>query len=294
MDTRRACAGVAPSAWLVENMDMIDNEDVMTLSALLPPSPPPGFRLLVRYVDTLCQLHSVPIVDIAFEKATGGVVDMSKARVLHCTRKSLVVQQSPASSSVIKIGPAPLIEREIEFHNLVDDHCPYIRRCLSSGVVLGVSDDENSPLQFLELEGLGERLDAFFTRPGKNQALMSQYFDQCATALQHMHAKGVLHRDVKPSNIMIIDDVLKLNDFDCSCDINDHASRKQLTVGTACFQSPFLQNEYNKSDDWVGLILTFLSLHMDITNRKGALVSALDLPWVPQTMKDCIRSHTRS
>ena len=82
-----------PDAWFVKHMSDIDNSEVTTLSKLLGTDPAPGFRLLFRYVDTLCGLHSVPIVDILIRNLHGEILQMHQASVLNRTRKSLVIQQ---------------------------------------------------------------------------------------------------------------------------------------------------------------------------------------------------------
>jgi len=45
------------------------------------------------------------------------------------------------------------------------------------------------------------------------EALVKTYVYQLCKSLDHMHRNGIFHRDVKPENILIKDDVLKLADF---------------------------------------------------------------------------------
>lgn len=282
---------MTPECWLVERMDDIDKDDVVTLGCLLPADPSPGFRILVRYVDTLCGLHSIPVVDVVFRNLGGVILIMDQAKLLHRTRKSLVIQQFPHSQSVIKIGPANLLRQEIRLHDLVDDGCEHIRRCVSSGIVDGVGVENGNAkgaLLFIELEGLGEHLASKHVIADESMVVC---FDQTTRALKHMHSKKVLHRDLKPSNIMIINGIVKLNDFDCSCLQSDNVALQQMQVGTSKFQSPFMSEKYCEQDDWIGLILTFLSLRIDIQNKVQSLHSALELTWVPQSMKECIRSN---
>eukprot|EP00051_Salpingoeca_urceolata_P031715 m.12653 g.12653 ORF g.12653 m.12653 type:complete len:468 (-) comp4323_c0_seq1:57-1460(-) len=45
------------------------------------------------------------------------------------------------------------------------------------------------------------------------EALVKSYMYQLCKGLDHMHRNGIFHRDVKPENILLSDDVLKLADF---------------------------------------------------------------------------------
>ncbi|CUG90182.1 protein kinase, putative [Bodo saltans] len=63
---------------------------------------------------------------------------------------------------------------------------------------------------------------------------------QCLLGLQYLHRNGIIHRDVKPDNILLGDDsVVKLSDFG-TCKSTIHASTGTTTtvVGTVCYMSP--------------------------------------------------------
>ncbi|MDX1632263.1 MAG: serine/threonine-protein kinase [Thermoanaerobaculia bacterium] len=94
--------------------------------------------------------------------------------------------------------------------------------------------------EFLEGSDLDARIDQ---AGGLAYSQQLDYLIQLARGLGHAHAEGVIHRDVKPSNVRILhDDSLKILDFGVAKRTDAESKLTQVgnTVGTAAYLSPEL------------------------------------------------------
>nr|ACM68728.1 protein kinase Mos1 [Clytia hemisphaerica] len=73
-------------------------------------------------------------------------------------------------------------------------------------------------------------------------ARMCRFGQDIASALDYVHQKGIIHLDVKPSNIMVTStDVCKLADFGCSQYLeSDPVQSESLLTGTFAYRAPEL------------------------------------------------------
>lgn len=113
------------------------------------------------------------------------------------------------------------------------DH-PNIVRVNNAGVI------DDTP--FIEMEYVpGESLDRLIVRQGPlSPALLAPIIDDAACAMDYAHEKGVVHRDVKPSNILIRSDGrAMLADFGVAKAANITAyTATAARVGSVFYMSP--------------------------------------------------------
>jgi serine/threonine-protein kinase len=93
-------------------------------------------------------------------------------------------------------------------------------------------------MPFVEGESLRDRLDREGPLPAGDALRLTR---EVADALDHAHRHGIIHRDVKPANILIADGHALLADFGIAKAVADAGSRLTstgLSLGTPAYMSP--------------------------------------------------------
>jgi serine/threonine protein kinase len=100
---------------------------------------------------------------------------------------------------------------------------------------------EEDPDLFIAMEYVeGQTLKEFLharSQPAMSLAEAMAIFEQILTALEFVHGNGVIHRDVKPSNVMVSGGRVKLMDFGIAL-MADMPRQTTSMIGTPQYMSP--------------------------------------------------------
>ncbi len=115
-------------------------------------------------------------------------------------------------------------------------------------VVRAIDADEHDGFPYIVMEHLeGHDLERVYARNGPLPAVeVMDYMAQAARGLAHAHEKGVIHRDVKPTNLFLVDTgAVKVLDLGCGELVgkagqpgNVFDTDEGVVVGTTDFMSP--------------------------------------------------------
>ena len=155
-------------------------------------------------------------------------------------------------------GFDPLIKRtlaiktiRLDIHRASDEYKMFLERFYQEARISGTLSHpnivtlfdigEDSGLPYLALEFIeGETIESILARgvkfrPEKVISLISQI----AAALDYAHSKGVIHRDVKPANLLLYEDErIKVTDFGIAKLADTEMTKAGQLLGTPSYMSP--------------------------------------------------------
>ena len=129
------------------------------------------------------------------------------------------------------------------------------------------SDDRGN---FLFLELCDSDLVGYLSKNDVSEDERLDIIRQFLASIEELHKKKVVHRDIKPGNILLKDGVVKITDFGLSKNYDD-SSTMHTGVGTRAFSAPELldqdgfvveRGDYKKSIDIysAGLVIAYICL----------------------------------
>lgn len=142
--------------------------------------------------------------------------------------------------------------------------------------LLGLASGERCPWFAMELVD-GERLDAWSTKSKPSLIDRKRVLREIIAAVAHAHARGVVHADLKPSNVLIdAEGHVRVLDFGIGCLAVDPPATGGVAFGTIAYSSPetFLtgRDELSRRSDVYSLgILGYEILTGECASVRGAL-----------------------
>lgn len=189
--------------------------------------------------------------------------------VLECKKRALVMDRIGRYELVSELGRGamgivyrardPKIGREVAVKTIkLGDHADaneigelrqrLFREAQSAGrlshpgVVTIYDVDEQDGLAYITMELVeGRRLSDFGAESLGDEekfAFASELVERVGSALDYAHGRGIVHRDVKPSNIMVTDDGIKIMDFGVARIASSQLTHTGTVVGTPNYMSP--------------------------------------------------------
>ena len=130
--------------------------------------------------------------------------DEELRRIFHAESQAVAMLSNPNIVSVYDVGSA--------------DNVDYIVMELIEGITLK---------QYINRKGILSSKEAL------------HFATQIAKALSHAHSRGIIHRDIKPHNIMILrDGSVKVTDFGIACLLSTQNTLTQQALGSVHYISP--------------------------------------------------------
>lgn len=160
---------------------------------------------------------------------TGGMANVYKAK---CHRLNRLV--------AVKILKSELAE-DAEFRRRFRDESLAVA-ALSHANIMSVYDVSSTEgIEYIVMELIdGITLKQYMERRGKMDWREALHFiTQIMHGLSHAHSRGIIHRDIKPQNIMVLrDGSVKVADFGIACLANTANTLTQEALGSVHYISP--------------------------------------------------------
>lgn len=160
---------------------------------------------------------------------TGGMAIVYKAK---CHRLNRLV--------AIKILKSDLAQNE-EFRRRFNAESQAVAQLSHPNIVSVYDVSRGGDMEYIVMELIdGITLKQYMEKRGQlNWREALHFITQIMKALSHAHSRGIIHRDIKPQNIMVLrDGSVKVADFGIACLANSANTLTQEALGSVHYMSP--------------------------------------------------------
>lgn len=154
-------------------------------------------------------------------------------KVMDMFGRLYIVKRVTAQDSLRMTGEKP---KEIEISNLIGDH-PF---CIKIPSYRTYKDIHYVIIPYAKYGPLTFSMEYKTTQTTVCSAIEMLY--DIGRALQYLHAKHIVHRDVKPDNIVLSEEGYQLCDFNVSTKLQEDVPKLFDSVGTAPFKAAEICN----------------------------------------------------
>jgi len=135
------------------------------------------------------------------------------------------------------------VKKEVAFMKTLNGHENILN-------MYDVIEDKEKLYLVLELAAGGDLFDKIIAHGGFSEETARLYFKQILSGLTFCHSKGIIHRDMKPENLLLGDnDILKISDFGLSNVIMTPNQMLQTHCGSEKYAAPEVMQT---TDPYVG------------------------------------------